>query len=86
MKGPAIGTLVAVTWLDSGAMYFRSSKEKKLARFTGYGVIIDEDKESITMAHEYEEGNESDTDQMTISVIAKNCIEKCVELREKGKK
>lgn len=83
MKLPALGAVVAVTWLDSGVTYTRDSQPKKLCRFTTFGVLANEDEDSISVVHEFESGNEADQSQQSMTLIAKSDIKGIVSFREK---
>ena len=79
MKIPKIGTVVGVTWLDSGVVYMRDSKSnKELGVFTCFGKVGKVTSKSVVIIHEYDIDDKDDEGQQTISVIARKCIEEVV--------
>jgi len=86
MKLPALGTVVAVTWLDSGVDYDRTSQPKDLATYVAIGVLADHDNEKVRIVHGFSADDPSDDHEHSMTVIALKNVEGVVSFREKGKR
>jgi len=82
MKLPKIGTVCAVTWLDSGLITFRTDvkpKDRKMIYFTTIGKLADVDNDRIILLQEWANGGDSG---FTDSGISINSITKIVSYKE----